>query len=165
MSARGLQEYLRPDALVQCDHPEIVAAARKVVGGERNAWEAVVCIGRWVHASLRKSPTISIPSALDVLHTRKGDCNEHTVLFVALARAAGIPAETCAGIVNVNDSFFYHAWPRVWVGRWVSMDPTFGQDVADATHIELVHGGLDRQSEIVRLVGRLRVRILRAEED
>ncbi|MBI3946922.1 MAG: transglutaminase domain-containing protein [Armatimonadetes bacterium] len=163
ISAPAMALYLSPETLIQSDDPAIVDAARAAAGGERNAWRAAVSIGRWVHDSVEKSPAISVPSALDVLRTRKGDCNEHTALFVALARAAGIPAEACAGIVYVNDSFFYHAWPRVWVGQWVSMDPTFGQEIADATHIELVRGGLDRQAEILRLVGKLRVRIIKAE--
>lgn len=159
-----MKPYLAPDLLIQSDDPAIIETARKIVGRESDSWKAAVRIARWVHREVEKSPTVSVPSALEVLRTRKGDCNEHTVLFVALARAAGIPAEIAVGIVYLNDSFFYHAWPRVWVGQWVSMDPTFGQEVADATHIELVHGGLDRQSEIVRLIGRLRVRIIRAEE-
>lgn len=162
--APGMAPYLAADAFVQSDAPAIKAAAKEAAGGETNSWKAAVAINKWVNHALKKSPTISVPSALDVLRTREGDCNEHTTLFVALARAQGIPAEICAGIVYVNDSFFYHAWPRVWVGRWVSMDPTFGQDVADATHIELVHGGLDRQAEIMRLVGRLHVRVISFEE-
>ncbi|MDH7570766.1 MAG: transglutaminase-like domain-containing protein, partial [Armatimonadota bacterium] len=163
ISTPALRPYLIPEALVQSDHPAIIAAARQAVGSETNAWKAAVRIGRWVNRTVTKSPTLSIPSALDVLQTRQGDCNEHTILFVALARAVGIPAEICAGIVYLNDSFFYHAWPRVWVGQWVSMDPTFGQDVADATHIEFVRGGLERQAEILRLVGRLQVRIIRTQ--
>jgi hypothetical protein len=46
------------------------------------------------------------------------------------------------------------------VGKWVSIDPTFGQEIADATHIELLSGDLDKQIEIVSLVGRLKVKVL-----
>jgi transglutaminase-like putative cysteine protease len=166
VSLPRMKPYLAADVMVQSDDPEIRATAKEVVAGEPNAWEAAKRIGRWVHDALEKSPTVSVPSAVDVLRSRRGDCNEHTILFVALARAAGIPAEIAAGIVYLeqNNSFYYHAWPRVWVGRWVSMDPTFGQEIADAAHIELTHGGLDRQAEILRLVGRLRVRVIKAEE-
>ena len=37
----------------------------------------------------RGAVTISVPSAVQVLETLAGDCNEHTVLYVALARALG----------------------------------------------------------------------------
>ena len=34
-----------------------------------------------------------------VLASGRGDCNEHTVLFVAMARALGLPARTAVGLV------------------------------------------------------------------
>jgi len=99
--------------------------------------------------------------ATSVLKSRKGDCNEHTVLFVALARACGIPAEMCAGLVYMNDGFYYHAWPKVFIGKWVHLDPALGQDIADATHFELVSGGLSSQAKIVLAIGNINIEILK----
>ena len=110
--------------------------------------------------SVQNSPTVSLPSAVDVLEYLRGDCNEHTILAVALARAAGLPARVCAGIVYIDGTFGYHAWPVVWVGEWVEMDPTFGQYVADATHIILATGSLEAQYVINSAIGRLSVREL-----
>ena len=62
--------------------------------------------------------------------------------------------------IAVKNGFYYHAWPEVWLGGWVAVDPTFHQFPADATHIRFVTGNLDRQSEILKLVGKLRVEIL-----
>ena len=59
---------------------------------------------------------MSIPNALEVLQSKKGDCNEHTVLFNAFARAAGIPAKTVVGVVYLRGAFYYHAWSEVWLG-------------------------------------------------
>jgi transglutaminase-like putative cysteine protease len=112
-----------------------------------------------VYGAIRK-PVVSIPSALEVLKQREGDCNEHTALYTALARAAGIPTRMAAGIVYLEKGFYYHAWPEVWLGRWTAVDPTFNQFPADATHIRFIAGGLDRQSEILRLVGKLKVEVL-----
>jgi len=83
---------------------------------------------RSVYGMLEKSITFSIPNAVQVLETRQGDCNEHTVLYIALARALGLPARTAVGLVYLNGSFFYHchAWPEVWLDEWVAVDPTFG---------------------------------------
>jgi transglutaminase-like putative cysteine protease len=103
---------------------------------------------------------VSIPSALEVLSRREGDCNEHTTLYTALARAAGIPTRMAAGIVYMENGFYYHAWPEVWLDGWVPIDPTFNQFPADATHIRFVTGNLDRQSDIIKLVGKLRVNVL-----
>jgi hypothetical protein len=43
------------------------------------------------------------------------------------------------------------------------VDPTFGQFPADAAHLRLVSGGLARQLELVRLVGRLGVEVVATE--
>ena len=114
-----------------------------------------------VFNSLAKEVTISVPSAVQVLESGRGDCNEHTVLYVALARALGLPARTAVGLVYVNDAFFYHVWPEVWMsGEWIAVDPTFGDYPADAAHIRFVVGGLAQQVEIVRLIGRLNIEVL-----
>jgi transglutaminase-like putative cysteine protease len=107
-----------------------------------------------------KQITFSVPNAVQVLETLRGDCNEHTVLYVAFARALGLPARTAVGLVYLNGSFFYHAWPEVWLGEWVAVDPTFGQYPADASHIRFVIGGLAQQVEIVRLIGNLDIDVI-----
>jgi hypothetical protein len=78
---------------------------------------------------------------------------------VALARAAGIPARTAAGLVYSDGFFFYHAWPEVYLNGWVAVDPTFGQFPADAAHLRFTIGGLARQMELVRLIGRLQLEV------
>jgi transglutaminase-like putative cysteine protease len=108
-----------------------------------------------VYRELAKEITISVPSASQVLETRRGDCNEHAILFVAMARAIGLPARTAAGLVYARGSFYYHAWPEVFLGEWVAVDPTFGQFPADASHLRFTIGGLARQAELIRLIGRL----------
>lgn len=157
-------EELRATPLVQADDPEIVEAAEAVIGDARDPAVAAERLSAWVYGNLEKRVTVSVPSARQVLQARRGDCNEHTVLYVALARAAGLPARTVAGLVYVNGRFYYHAWPEVWLGRWVPVDPTLGQYPADASHIRFVVGGLARQVELVRLVGSLELEVVMVEE-
>ena len=38
---------------------------------------------------------------------------------------------------------------------WVPVDPTFGQFPADATHLKIVNGDLDKQFEIMGLIGKV----------
>jgi transglutaminase-like putative cysteine protease len=65
-------------------------------------------------------------------------------LFSALAKIVGIPTKLITGLVYVGgpDGIFgYHQWVEVWLGdRWIAMDPTFGQHVADPTHIKFTEG-------------------------
>lgn len=150
-----LAPYLRPDPLVQSEDTRIQAQARQIVGRVRTPARAADLLNRWVFDQLDKRVTVSVPSAVEVLETRRGDCNEHTVLYVALARAIGLPARTAAGLVYVDGRFYYHAWPEVYLNDWVAVDPTFGQFPADAAHLRFTLGGLARQVELVRLIGRL----------
>ena len=153
-------EYLLPSPLIQSDDKKIVDQASKILSGEKNAHEAAKKLNDWVYTAIAKKPVVSIPSALEVLNQREGDCNEHTALYTALARAIGIPTRMAAGIVYMENGFYYHAWPEVWVGHWMPVDPTFNQFPADATHIRFTTGNLDRQSDIIRLVGKLKVEVL-----
>ena len=163
------RETLEAQPLIQSDDPRIQDEARRAVGRWQRDPNAVARIlTTHVDRMLAKSVTFSIPSALQVLDSRQGDCNEHTVLYVALARSLGLPARTAVGLVYLNGSFFYHAWPEVWLGEWVAVDPTFGQYPADASHIRFVVGGLAQQVEIIRLIGRLNIEVLEftpADED
>jgi transglutaminase-like putative cysteine protease len=153
-------KYLAAEPLVQSDDPRIQAQARQILGRERRAGPVAELLNRWVYLNLTKEIVISVPSAVQVLDDRRGDCNEHTVLYVALARAAGLPARTAAGLVYLRGHFYYHAWPEVWLGQWVAVDPTFGQFPADASHLRFVIGGLARQVELLRLIGRVRVTVV-----
>jgi hypothetical protein len=155
-----LADDLAATTLIQSRDDGIVRAARDVTAGTKDPVEAAIRLNDWVYAQLRKEITPSLPSAVQVLEQKRGDCNEHTVLYVALARALGLPARTAVGLVHVRGRFYYHAWPEVWLGqRWVAMDPTLGQAPADASHIRFITGGLARQVELIRLVGRLRLEV------
>ncbi|MBW1822947.1 MAG: transglutaminase domain-containing protein, partial [Deltaproteobacteria bacterium] len=156
----SLLKYLDPTPFIQSDNKTIIKKAQEIISNEKDALKAVNLINMWVYQNIEKKPTLSIPSALDVLKVKVGDCNEHATLFVALCRSVGIPSKLCAGIVYNQGSFYYHAWSDVFVGRWISVDPTMNQLPADATHIRFVEGGLDKQLEIIKLIGVLKLEVL-----
>ena len=164
-------ENTRAEALIQSNDPRIVQLAWRIAdAGRRRDSSArdprVVAerINTWVHDSIKDRVTFGVPSALRVLQTRTGDCNEHTQLFVALARAVGLPARIAAGLAFVDGKFYYHAWPEVLLNDWVAVDPTFGQFPADAAHLRFVVGGLARQTELLRLMGNLKIDVLSVNE-
>src|SRR4029077_10738244 len=160
--------YLAPEPLIESDDPDIRTEAANAVRGAVSTRDRAERLTRYVNGLLEKKPTVSIPSAREVLRTRVGDCNEHTALFVAMTRAAGIPARIAVGLAFVRGAFYYHAWPEVYIdeggrGLWLPVDPTFNQFPADATHVRLARGGLDRQTAILPLLGRLKMTILDVE--
>jgi hypothetical protein len=164
------RRFLDAEPFIESDDPEIQAEAERAVAGlpaqPRAQAERLV---RHVNALLEKKPTVSLPSAREVLRTRVGDCNEHTALYLALARALGIPARVAVGLVCLHGAFYYHAWPEVYLegpagrGLWLPVDPTLNQFPADATHVRFARGGLDRQAAILPLIGRLEISVLDIE--
>jgi hypothetical protein len=156
---------LRATPFLQSDDPKLRETSRTILGTERDAERAARKLLEWVHDNLAKVPTISVPNALQVLEERRGDCNEHAVLYAALARAAGLPARMVAGIVYMPadgvmpGGFYYHAWDEVWLGQWIAVDPTFEQFPADATHVVLVEGDPDKDVALIGLVGQLRLEV------
>jgi hypothetical protein len=165
LSPGVLASALACNALVQCDNAAIKARAARIVGPETGVWARALLINAWVHANLEKKAVLSVPSALDVLASREGDCTEHTVLFTALARAAGVPTRMAAGLVWSEElqAFGYHAWPEVFAGRWVWTDPTLGQPIADATHVKLATGGIEDWRGVVAFLGRIRIEVVEIE--
>ena len=173
-----LARYLAPEVFIESDAPEIVAEAEKAVAGVTGTRARAEKLTRYVNALLDKKPTISLPSAREVLRTKVGDCNEHTALYVAMARALKIPARIAVGMVYIHGAFYYHAWPEVYIeegsglraqgsgrtdqgsasgapGLWLPVDPTLNEFPANATHVRLARGGLDRQTVILPLIGKL----------
>lgn len=155
------EEALEATPLIQVDDERIRDRARRIADAATDPAEVARRLNEWVYGGLRKDITLSIPSAVQVLEMRQGDCNEHTVLYVALARALGLPARTAVGLVHLRGRFYYHAWPEVWLGEdWVAVDPTLGQFPADAAHLRFLNGGLAQQVELIRLIGRLELDII-----
>jgi transglutaminase-like putative cysteine protease len=157
--------YLRPEMNIESDNAAIVAKALEIAGETEAPVAAAKRLLTWVYGNVEKRPLVTIPSALEVLKTGVGDCNEHAVLLVGLLRAAGIPARVCVGLVYTRGRFFYHAWTEGYFGVWVSMDATLDQMPADATHIKLLHGGLERQVEVISLMGKLGLEVLDYKHD
>lgn len=158
----GLGRVLAPEPLIQSEDARIRAAARAIVGSERDPARAARLLVEWVHGHLRPAVRTSAPSAVGALAAGRGDCNEYALLYVALARAVGLPARVAAGLVYLNGRFYYHAWPEVYLGPedWVGVDPTLGEFPADAAHLRFGVGALARQVELARFIGRLKLEVL-----
>jgi transglutaminase-like putative cysteine protease len=158
-----LDRYLVAEPFIESDAAEIRAEAERMVAGVTGTRARAERLTREVNQLIEKKPTVSLPSALEVLRTKVGDCNEHTALFVALARSLGIPARINVGVVYIHGAFYYHAWPEVYIdegsqrGLWLPVDPTLNQFPADATHLRLARGGLEQQAAILPLIGRVKM--------
>ena len=131
-------QSLKPEPFIESDDPEVRKEAEKGTAdavGPRAQAEKLV---RHVNFILEKKPTMSLPSAREVLRTRVGDCNEHTVLYVAMARSLGIPSRIAVGLVYLHGAFYYHAWPEVYLegppGRLVASRGPHAERVSRRRH-------------------------------
>ncbi|MEO0290115.1 MAG: transglutaminase-like domain-containing protein [candidate division WOR-3 bacterium] len=159
----NLSRYLKPSAFIQSDDPLIIDFAKKGAGNFDDFSKIAKSLTLYVYNYLEKSAVVSFPSALDVLKMKKGDCNEHSVLFAAAARALKIPSEIAVGLVFTDGYFYYHAWNVIYLNKWVFVDPTFGQFPADPLHIMLKLGGVEKQADVMAVVGKIKIEILDIE--
>jgi len=127
--------------------PSIRARAEALVKGTDSRSAKVRAISAWVYQAIEGSLDSNLATASQVMRQRAGDCTEYTLLFVALARAAGIPAREVGGVTYAGDSlqaFGWHAWAEVEIdGHWVQVDPSWNEPVANATHLRLGSGDND----------------------
>jgi hypothetical protein len=167
------KEFLKPTSFCQSDDPQIRETARRIIGRERNSWQAAKMIARWVKHEMTPNYDIGFATAKEILNNPQGDCSEHTVITVALCRAVGIPARAAVGIMYARGIFAYHMWPEVYAGRWVGLDAKWlaadeesGQYYTDATHIKFGRTLLDENifKEMVQavseIIGKLKLEIL-----
>lgn len=152
-----------------CRHPRLVETAREVIGDETSIRKAAWKLARFVYSSLQKeSPEVSEATALEILEQRKGDCSEHATLFVALCRAAGIPARKCSGYVSLGSVWGGHAWAEIWAGGWLGADPTTGEVGTGARYV--FYGYDDTPGSFpgvisARVGGRMRLVATQVQED
>lgn len=165
LSESEMEEYLAPDMFMQANHTKIQEKAQEIAGDTEDPWIAAVQLHDWVYENIQKEHILSIPSALEVLEQGRGDCNEHAVLYTALARALHIPARIAIGLAWSEDlgAFGYHAWPEVYVRRWIALDPTFGERYVSPTHIKFFTGSIDQWARLISFVGRIGIEVVAVE--
>lgn len=152
--------YVAATPFIQSDVARVQQTARRVIGDAKDIYTATSRLSAFVFSHVRDEYVPAYSNALDALDTGRGDCTEHSILFVALARSLGIPARVAVGIAywGAGGGFGWHAWAEVRAGdRWYAVDPTWDQPIADATHVKLADGGPAEQARIVMLLGRLKI--------
>lgn len=126
--------FLNPTSRINSKDPQIVALAKQIAGDDKDGRSVARKIGEWTYKNLKWKKVES--DTVDTLASREADCLEHSELYVALARALGLPARVVTGAALSGGSFGAHAWVEIYLGKWVELDPTWGlMDHVDATHL------------------------------
>lgn len=134
--------YLAATERFEAEDPRIAETAEELAGHLSGTLKRAGTLALWVDDLLEDHYARNAETSVQILQNRAGDCTEHACLFVALARAAGIPSREVGGLVYGGDgNFAWHAWAEVHDGtRWVSVDPSWRQVFVDPTHIKLSNG-------------------------
>jgi len=119
-SDRKLSAYLAPSPYIESTHGEIRALARQVGADEKKAWARVEAIYRWVRGRVQYKEE-PLKGALAALHDGTGDCDELSSLFIAICRAAGIPARTVRLPTHCYAEFYLV--DEKGVGQWFPCQP------------------------------------------
>lgn len=154
--------YLAAVEGIEAASPAIIVQARQVVEGKTGVVAQARALSSWTAQHLTDTVDDS-GSALTALEKKSGNCQSHAKLYTALARASGIATRFVSGLVSQDGrGFLYHSWAESWLdGRWVAVDPTFGQLPADPTHLALLEGHtLADLAPLVGMIGRIRLSVL-----
>ncbi len=137
--------YTQSDKYWEKDHPQIKAKLAEILGKNppNNTFEKAKLIHRYVANYLKydanrinSSNTERLGAVTALNYPNNAVCMEYTDLFIALARAAGIPARELDGFAYTTNSALrplslardiLHAWPEFYDDKrgWVMIDPTW----------------------------------------
>jgi Flp pilus assembly protein TadD len=129
-----LAQFLRATKEFAADNEQVKTQAKQIAGTDRDAWSVARKLANWTFKNLEWKHVANADAA-QTLATREADCSEFSALFIAMARSLGLPARMVTGLAYSGNSFGGHAWVEVWIGKWIELDPTWGTDYVDATHI------------------------------
>jgi transglutaminase-like putative cysteine protease len=133
---KSLQDYLKPQTYWEADNQKLMSLAKDL--------KTPYAIYQYVVKSLNydflriqsSSPRLGALQALG--NPNSAVCLEFTDLFIALSRAAGIPAREIDGFAYTNNTHerplsltedVLHAWPEYYdfdKKTWIMVDPTWG---------------------------------------
>ena len=164
------QQYLNNEWVIWSNDPyepesskashlsQLSKLSQEIVGDEDNVYLVLRSIYDWMRDNISYSASSGHPqNATETMSTRKGDCDDQSILFCSLARAAGVPAwlQLGAMYVGIEGRWGGHAWLQAYVplkeggGENVIIDPANGEfmvwranrfaeftDDGDAEHLE-----------------------------
>lgn len=132
------QKYLQDGSKLKMKDPYIQTLVKNIVGEEKNPFWIAFKIHKYLHLNMEYQRTGGWNAAPTVLKRGNGSCSEFTFAFLALARAAGLPARYEAGIVVRGDEGsiddVYHRWVQVYLPPfgWIPVDSSRGKPAAAA---------------------------------
>ncbi|MGB9911103.1 MAG: transglutaminase domain-containing protein [Microgenomates group bacterium] len=159
----NLENNLLPQKYWEVDHP-LIRQKAKELKTPKKIYDFVVQTLEYDKEKIKGE--VERLGALEALNNpKKAICTEFTDLFVALARAAGVPAREINGYAYSRSDDLQslslttdvlHSWPEYWDNQkkmWIPVDPTWGKTTGgidyfskmDLNHVVFVIHGEDSE--------------------
>lgn len=149
----SMDQYLRPTAVINSDHPDVAAFAEKAMAGTLDPVERARRLFYEVRDGIAYDPRAPfyLPehyAASTILQNGRGYCVQKACLLCTLGRIAGIPSRL--GFADIrnrgasqeiiemmgSDIFTYHGYTEFFLdGKWVKATPAFDMAVVEKHHI------------------------------
>lgn len=127
------RKYLRSDFWIPADDRKVAALAREITAGKTGTLAKSRAVYDWVVKNTRRDPDIPGCGSGIVertLATRSGKCADISSVYVALARAAGVPAREVFGLRlgrpgQTDLTNGHHCWAEFYLpgAGWIPVDP------------------------------------------
>ncbi len=143
----ALATYLGSTEFIQTEHQEIQDAASDVVGNESNPYVKTRLLFDFVVDHMNGYGSEN--DALGAYRAQQGACGGYSHLFIALCRAAGVPARPVTGIAGLREGEHHwadgelstHLWAEFYLPNygWVPADP-IGTDLEGVDTLGVSYG-------------------------
>ncbi len=138
------EAYTADGERFQVSSPLVRETAAGIVGKERNPYRIARAIYDWVNKTLEYERVGGWDVPETLIKRGTGSCSEYTFLFIALCRAAGLPARYEAGTALRGDDAsvddVHHRWAEVYLPGygWVPFDPSAGDQPSPGGQVDAI---------------------------
>jgi hypothetical protein len=128
----GVKIYLQDGSKYAIEHPSIQNHLKAAVGDESRLYWMLRKIARYIQDRMHYELVGGWNIAPTVIDRGSGSCSEYTFVFIAMCRAAGIPARYTGALVIRGDDAstdeVFHRWAEVYLPGfgWVPFDVQAG---------------------------------------
>jgi transglutaminase-like putative cysteine protease len=142
--------YTRPEQFIESNDSQIADIANRLADGEQNPYLLARRFYDYVIDTARyRLVGKGLLGAKALLTNGEGECGDYSALFIALARAKGIPARSVVGYWAITGTDQTHVWAEFYLEGvgWIPVDPTIGQQ--SSGNREYYFGNMDNQRVIL----------------
>jgi transglutaminase-like putative cysteine protease len=126
------EKFLADDTKYSVNSPFIQQSSKQAVGDETNPYWIARKIYNHVIDHMEYELAGGWNIAPTVLKRGTGSCSEYSFVYIAMCRAAGLPARYVGSVVirgdDASDDEVFHRWVEVYLPNygWIPIDPSGG---------------------------------------